>query len=86
MKQNQATTLFALLHLRRLCFDVLVKFSTLHVSAGFARAFGLASAEYLVHSYNRNNLVGIVFANSAYPTRSAFSIINQVCVQKPRSG
>eukprot|EP00475_Leptophrys_vorax_P044086 TRINITY_DN8703_c0_g1_i1.p1 TRINITY_DN8703_c0_g1~~TRINITY_DN8703_c0_g1_i1.p1 ORF type:complete len:198 (-),score=32.43 TRINITY_DN8703_c0_g1_i1:214-807(-) len=34
--------------------------------------------EYLVHCYNRNNLVGMVFANAAYPTRSAFSVINKV--------
>ncbi|CAI7834703.1 unnamed protein product [Closterium sp. NIES-53] len=33
--------------------------------------------EYLVHCYNRNNLVGMVFANAAYPTRSAFSVINK---------
>ncbi|CAI5930810.1 unnamed protein product [Closterium sp. NIES-64] len=34
--------------------------------------------EYLVHCYNRNNLVGMVFASAAYPTRSAFSVINKV--------
>lgn len=34
--------------------------------------------DYLVHSYNKNNLVGIVFANSQYPTRAAFSVINKV--------
>lgn len=34
--------------------------------------------EYLVHCYNRNGLCGLVFANSAYPTRSAFSVINKV--------
>lgn len=34
--------------------------------------------EYLVHCYNRNGLCGLVFANNAYPTRSAFSVINKV--------
>ena len=65
---------------------VTVKVATLYPSASVSRTLVLAPAEYLVHSYNRNNLVGIVFANSAYPTRSAFSIINQVCVDSSWPG
>lgn len=34
--------------------------------------------EYMVHCHNRNGLCGLVFANSAYPPRSAFSVINKV--------
>lgn len=34
--------------------------------------------DYLVHAYNRNNLVGLVFANTEYPPRSAFSVVNKV--------
>eukprot|EP00271_Cylindrocystis_brebissonii_P019666 TRINITY_DN610_c0_g4_i1.p1 TRINITY_DN610_c0_g4~~TRINITY_DN610_c0_g4_i1.p1 ORF type:complete len:199 (-),score=26.49 TRINITY_DN610_c0_g4_i1:768-1364(-) len=34
--------------------------------------------EYMVHCYNRNGLCCLVFADTAYPTRSAFSVINKV--------
>eukprot|EP00897_Mesotaenium_endlicherianum_P009291 jgi/Mesen1/8390/ME000468S07816 len=34
--------------------------------------------EYMVHCHNRGGLCGLVFANAAYPTRSAFSVINVV--------
>eukprot|EP00245_Coleochaete_scutata_P015864 TRINITY_DN721_c0_g1_i1.p2 TRINITY_DN721_c0_g1~~TRINITY_DN721_c0_g1_i1.p2 ORF type:complete len:200 (-),score=38.78 TRINITY_DN721_c0_g1_i1:480-1079(-) len=34
--------------------------------------------EYMVHCYNKNGLCGLVFADKAYPMRSAFSVITKI--------